>query len=48
MLGIIAAVPIVLWLLVAFHVNTAFIYVALVVSSILLAMYLMRQTTVSA
>jgi hypothetical protein len=50
MLGIIAAVPIVLLLLgfFAFHVNTAFIYVALFVSITFLVMYVMRQITVSA
>jgi Family of unknown function (DUF5670) len=47
MLGIIAAVLIVLWLLgfFAFHVTTAFIHVALIVGIILLVMHFMRRTT---
>lgn len=50
MLGIIAAVLIVLWLLgfFAFHVTTAFIHVALVVGIILLVMHFLRRTTASA
>lgn len=50
MLGIVAAIPIVLWLLgfLAFHANTALIHVALFASVILLVLYLMRQTTASA
>jgi len=44
MLGIIAAVLIVLWLLgfFAFHVTTAFIHVALVIGLVLLVIHLMR------
>jgi hypothetical protein len=44
MLGIIAAVLIVLWLLgyFAFHVTTAFIHAALVVGVILLVVHFMR------
>ena len=47
MLGIIAAILIVLWLLgfFAFHVTTAFIHVALIVGIILLVMHFMRRTT---
>jgi hypothetical protein len=47
MLGIIAAVLIVLWLLgfFAFHVTTAFIHVALVVGVILLLVHFMRGST---
>jgi hypothetical protein len=47
MLGVIAAVLIVLWLLgfFAFHVTTAFIHVALILGIILLMMYLMRHRT---
>jgi hypothetical protein len=50
MLGIIAAVLIVLWLLgfFAFHVITAFIHVALIVGIILLVMHFMRRTTAGA
>lgn len=50
MLGIIAAVLIVLWLLgfFAFHVTTAFIHVALVVGIILLVMHFLRRTTANA
>jgi len=46
MLGIIAAVLIVLWLLgfFAFHVTTAFIHVALVIGLVLLVIHLMRGT----
>ncbi len=49
MLGIIAAVLIVLWLLgfFAFHVTTAFIHVALIVGIILLVMHFLRRTTAS-
>ena len=49
MLGIIAAVLIVLWLLgfFAFHVTTAFIHVALVVGLILLVLHFMRGSTAS-
>ena len=47
MLGIIAAVLIVLWLLglFAFHVTTGFIHVALVVGVILLVVHFMRGRT---
>ena len=50
MLGIIAAVLIVLWLLgfFAFHVTSAFIHVALIVGVILLVVHLMRGSTASA
>jgi hypothetical protein len=49
MLGIIAAVLIVLWLLgfFAFHVTAAFIHVALVVGLILLVLHFMRRGTTS-
>jgi MFS superfamily sulfate permease-like transporter len=49
MLGIIAAVLIVLWLLgfFAFHVTTTFIHVALVVGLILLVVHFMRRSTAS-
>jgi hypothetical protein len=49
MLGIIAAVLIVLWLLgfFAFHVTTAFIHVALVVGLILLVLHFMRGSKAS-
>jgi hypothetical protein len=49
MLGIIAAVLIVLWLLgfFAFHVTTAFIHVLLVVGLILLVVHFMRGSTAS-
>jgi hypothetical protein len=49
MLGIIAAVLIVLWLLgfFAFHVSTAFIHVALVIGLILLVLHLLRGSTAS-
>jgi hypothetical protein len=49
MLGIIAAVLIVLWLLglFAFHVTTGFIHVALVVGVILLVVHFMRGGTAS-
>ena len=50
MLGIIAAVLIVLWLLgfFAFHVTGAFIHIALVVGIILLVMHLLRGRTANA
>ena len=50
MLGIIAAVLIVLWLLgfFAFHVTTAFIHIILVVAVILLLLHLLRGSTSSA
>jgi hypothetical protein len=50
MLGIIAAVLIVLWLLgfVAFHVTGAFIHVALVLGVVLLVVHFMRGSTASA
>ena len=49
MLGIIAAVLIVLWLLgfFAFHVTTSFIHVALVAGIIVLVMHFMRRGTAS-
>jgi len=49
MLGIIAAVLIVLWLLgfFAFHVSTAFIHVALIVGIILLVLHFLRRTAAS-
>jgi Family of unknown function (DUF5670) len=49
MLGLSAAVLIVLWLLgfFAFHVTAAFIHVALVMSLILLVLYFMRRSTAS-
>jgi hypothetical protein len=49
MLGTLAAVLIVLWLLgfFAFHVTTAFVHVALVVGLILLVMHFMRRSTAS-
>jgi hypothetical protein len=49
MLGIIAAVLIVLWLLgfFAFHVTVAFIHVALVVGLILLVLHFMRRSAAS-
>jgi Family of unknown function (DUF5670) len=49
MLGIIAAILIVLWLLgfFAFHVTSAFIHVALVIGIILLIMHFMRRGTAS-
>jgi Family of unknown function (DUF5670) len=49
MLGIIAAVLIVLWLLgfFAFHVTTSLIHVALVVGVILLVLHFMRRGTAS-
>jgi hypothetical protein len=49
MLGVIAAVLIVLWLLgfFAFHVTSAFIHVALVVGLILLLVHFMRGRTAS-
>jgi hypothetical protein len=47
MLGIIAAVLIVLWLLgfFALHVTTAFLHVALVVGIVLLAVHFMKRST---
>jgi hypothetical protein len=50
MLGLIAAVLIVLWLLgfFAFHVTAAFIHVALVVGLILLVLHFLRRSTSSA
>jgi Na+/H+ antiporter NhaC len=50
MLGLIAAVLIILWLLgfFAFHVTTAFIHVALIVGLILFVMHLMRRGTANA
>jgi hypothetical protein len=49
MLGIIAAVLILLWLLglFAFHVTTGFIHVALVVGVILLVVHFVRGSTAS-
>jgi hypothetical protein len=49
MLGIIAAVLIVLWLLgfFAFHVSTSFIHIALVVGLVLLVLHFMRGRTAS-
>jgi hypothetical protein len=49
MLGIIAAVLLVLWLLgfFAFHVTTAFIHVALVAGLILLLVHFLRGSTAS-
>jgi hypothetical protein len=49
MLGIIAAVLIVLWLLgfFAFHVTTAFVHVALVIGLILLVLHLLRGSAAS-
>jgi len=49
MLGIIAAVLIVLWLLgfFAFHITASFIHVALVVGLILLLFHLLRGSTTS-
>jgi hypothetical protein len=50
MLGIIAAVLIVLWLLgfFAFHVTSGFIHIALVVGLILFVLHFMRRSTASA
>jgi hypothetical protein len=50
MLGIIAAVLIVLWLLgfFAFHVTSAFIHIALVLGLILLLIHFMRGSAASA
>jgi len=50
MLGIIAAVLIVLWLLsfFAFHVTSAFIHIILVVGVILLLVHLLRGSTSNA
>jgi hypothetical protein len=49
MLGLIAAVLIILWLLgfFAFHVSTAFIHVALIVGLVLLVMHFARRSTAS-
>jgi len=49
MLGIIAAVLIVLWLLgyFAFHVTASFIHVALIVGLVLLVFHFMRGRTAS-
>jgi hypothetical protein len=49
MLGILAAVLIVLWLLgfFAFHVTTGFIHIVLVVGLILLVVHFMRGSTAS-
>ena len=49
MLGMIAIVLIVLWLLgfFAFHVTTGFIHIALVVGLILLVLHLLRGSTAS-
>jgi hypothetical protein len=49
MLGLIAAVLIVLWLLgfFAFHVTAGFIHVALIVGLILLVLHFMRRSTAS-
>ena len=49
MLGTLAVVLIVLWLLgfFAFHVTTAFVHVALIVGLILLVMHFMRRSTAS-
>jgi len=50
MLGILAAVLIVLWLLgfVAFHVTTGFIHIVLVVGLILLVLHFVTGSTASA
>jgi uncharacterized membrane protein len=50
MLGIIAAVLIVLWLLgfFAFHVTTGFIHIVLVVGIVLLAFHLLRGRSATA
>ncbi len=50
MLGIIAAVLIVLWLLgfFAFHITSAFIHIALVVGLILLVVHFMTRGTATA
>jgi uncharacterized membrane protein len=50
MLGIMAAVLIVLWLLgfFAFHVTSGFIHIALVVGLILLVVHFMRGSTANA
>lgn len=50
MLGVIAAVLIVLWLLgfFAFHITSGFIHVALVVGLILLVVHFMRGSTSTA
>jgi hypothetical protein len=50
MLGILAAVLIVLWLLgfFAFHVTTSFIHIALIVGLALLVLHFMRGSTAGA
>ena len=50
MLGLIAAVLIVLWLLgfFAFHVTTSFIHLALVVGIVLLVLHLLRGRSATA
>jgi hypothetical protein len=50
MLGIIAAVLIVLWMagFFAFHVTTAFVHVALIVGIVLLVMHFLRRSAASA
>jgi hypothetical protein len=50
MLGILAAVLIVLWLLgfFAFHVTTGFIHIALIVGLVLLVLHFARGSTASA
>jgi hypothetical protein len=49
MLGVLAAVLIVLWLLgfFAFHATTSFIHIALILGLILLVMYFLRGSTAS-
>jgi len=49
MLGVLAAVLIVLWLLgfFAFHVTTSFIHIALILGLILLVMHFLRGSTAS-
>jgi hypothetical protein len=50
MLGLIAAVLIVLWLLgfFAFHVTTSFIHIALIVGLVFLVLHFMRGSTANA
>lgn len=50
MLGLIAAVLIVLWLLgfFAFHVTSGFVHIALIVGLILLALHLLRGRSATA
>ena len=50
MLGLIAAVLIVLWLLgfFAFHVTTSFIHIALIVGLVFLVLHFMRGSAASA